>query len=826
MDWEHIARGISTNRTLVSLMVSVDKSSRVYLSTFGKAFSKRNANMMAETSMHTLSALFAGCTFTSEEPVPLSLTACPAIVFILGQPHIGQKSQLNEIIQGLRSQDITATIIMNVFPITPPIDEADKIKCKENRETYLVKDASLIVTYAVLINEDTQENLNASVQALIGLVGSVYDSEHSKMKVYCETGEKALRSFEKLLWGDISWATILPTHEFIAFFQIPPDYGIEVIEKPEIYVPPPTSFRNGINIGQILGAFDEPLYNGSLNPNTTSPHILITGTTGMGKSNLIHHIIDGFFKIGYDIIAYDHHNEYGFNFNLGELGNSTLIFDPRIVPIRLNPFELPPGLSGKERDIAVMETIENFIHIIEKQLGFFVGDVQKPRCEKRLLELYKESDSPRIPELIRLLKEDKTTKLMKDQDNLPIKLSSLEKGLRGEICNHEHTNLPLAFGKQNALFFELEKYPVDIRTFVIIMHLTRWWNKRIASNPDDLRPTVIVLDEFSHLDGVPVVLKLLSESRKYKVILVISLQGIGQIQDRAMRGELSRNTDNKFVFKQRDKEDIDLTLASLGIRGGEWQDYMSKLKVGESIVSLSNVAEPFKILTNIYPENERFSDAVVREKMANYIPHDDNAIDEPKPAEFLNEEKKRFLRLVSENEYPTTNEISDKLGVMRSDCYLIKNQLVNDGLILVESVKTGRGRPSKVLSLSEQGYELLGLEKKKIPTNYGGTEHRMRIQEIAEMLKEAGWEVQTEWNGTDIKASKENKTIAYEIEAGSNINVEQIKTNVLKDIKWGDRVYLVCPNASKKVKIKRVIKDLNVEKVEVLSYSEIERSYK
>jgi len=731
--YESLVRGISSGQIFLSYVIQTGKTTCINLSTFGKAKSMEKAIQIASLNMQPLKSLLVGCEFSSTGINPIQARKHSALVYVLGLPHIGFKNQTQGLIHGLNSTDTEATIITNIYPVSRSEEERKAEPITEHRDEYLVKDSSFLITYAFFLTDDDLDKLKTDLETLVALLGSVYDSEHSEVQVHIETQRKAVKSLQKLLWGEILYSTILTTREFIAIFQIPQIYGIETVDKPSIYVPPSTRFhQEGIKIGIVLGKFNEPLYPAFINPNTTSPHIVLWGATGLGKSNLIKHLAEGLHNnYGYGILIFDHHNEYRSIVPRlhGKIGGKILIINPHITPPILNPLQIPDGLSGRDREIAVLETKENFMHTIEKQLGFIIGDVQRPRCEIRMDERFKETNNPRISEVIDLLKQDKLTKTKKDEDNLPIKLSRLTTGFYGEIFDRPYTTLPLDKMNTATTIFELGSWPIELRTFFTMVYLTQWWNRRITQNPEELEYIVIILDEFHHYDEMPIIKKMLSEGRKYKIIITASHQGPYQITDRTLLGDLVRNTASKIVFQSTLRPDIELVLSSIGLRDRKWFDYLTRLELGEAIVSLYGIPQPFKISTEQYPETEKIPDEVVKENV--------KLLPEPEIEEeeaLADELEDRFLRLVYENQYCQASEIINELGIMRGEGYKIKNKLVQEGLIIEETVRTGIGRPKKILSLTDAAYDLLNIEKQGEPAHHGGIEHIMMRDEIAEIL--------------------------------------------------------------------------------------------
>ncbi len=105
-------------------------------------------------------------------------------------------------------------------------------------------------------------------------------------------------------------------------------------------------------------------------------HIVIFGSSGMGKSSLAKIIVSqAFKKHNISFIILDHHNEY---IDLvEELGKDLLILDA--VKASINPFELSKNISPRHRSIELADIIQSL---------FNLGYIQRQILEELFLEAY------------------------------------------------------------------------------------------------------------------------------------------------------------------------------------------------------------------------------------------------------------------------------------------------------------------------------------------------------------------------------------------------------------------------------------------------------
>lgn len=748
-----------------------------------------------------------------------------AILHIIGIPHIGFNDQASELLRGITSIQLPMVIVLNTIPVT-----LSKNEKADARDKYLLNDTSFMVSYSFFLSEAEPEQLASKIQTLISLLGSVYDSEHSEIKVQIETDKKAIKALQKLLWGELHYATILTTRELEAIFQIPETYTTESIREPDFHVPTfsRVQISNGIPIGTVIGNFGEKLHPAYLDPQSIYQHMAIWGTTGYGKSTLIKNLIVNLHnEHSIHTLNFDLHNEYRTIVPAlhGGLGEDILIFNPFIKTFALNPLEIPSEVAGKERDIITVEVAENFISMLIQM--WTLGEVQEQRCRTHLYELYELSSNPTISQLIGLLENDKLTKIKKDEDNLPSKMGKFVFGFYGEMFNKPHTTLPFDKIANATTIFELGELPIELRTFFVTVFLSQWWNFRRVRKPDELLPHVLMLDEFHHYDNMAIPRKILSEGRKYKEGVICSHQGPFQITDQALLGELVRNTVTKIVFKTLYQKDMDIILASLGLQDRTIAGHLSRLELGEAIVTLRDVNQPFKIITNPFPETQgRITNEQVRELCDALFAdqHQSDNVITITPADQrdadVDLEEKQFLQLLYENPHSSAADVIRQMKIMRSKGWNIKNNLLTKGLLVEETIRIGRGRPRIILKLTDEGCSLLGVEKEGLPAHHGKEEHIQVVNEIATILIEDGWKVSIE-NGADVRAQKDDERVAIEVETCKGFNEEQIIKNINRNLKWADMVIIVSPNNQTKARIGKLVREQGFEKVRLLTYEQI-----
>jgi hypothetical protein len=831
INYEHLIRGIHSSKNALLLTTQLGKINKFFISTFSRSSRKNDSIQLAASKMRPIQALLVGSKLMDNGIDNIEIKPHTAMCHVIGIPTIGFHDQGYELISKFNSAGINGTSFLNIQPIALTEDILRALHKHEFRDKYLENDTGFFTSYSFFLSEDHPETLRMNIETSMAILGSVYDSEHSNLQVKIETKQKKnIKTLKKLLMGKLHYASLISTRELVPLMQIPHVTGIDYVSKPEFYVPRFSEYQvnNGIEIGTVLDNFDEEVYPAYLDPNTIFQNIAVWGVLGFGKSTFIKHLVTRLHnKTQTRSLIFDLHNEYREIISQlnGNLGKDILVFNPFIHGFSINPLEIPADLTGKERDIVIVETVENFISLLRHGLDWVMGEVQLNRCRTHLYDLYEQRSCPTIGQLIEKLEGDMRTRTKKDEDNLPFKLSQFTVGFYGELFNQPHTSLPFDLIENCTTIFELEKLPLELSTFFITVFLTQFWNiRRLNKNNPGI---LIVADEFHHLDKMVIPRKIISEGRKYRTGFLASHQGPNQLKDETLLGEEVRNTVTKVIFRSTNRYDNDLILASLGLNKKNWMEYFTRMDIGEAIVTTYGISQPFRIKTQIYTSEKTISDDQVKELGEFLIKKAD--INETRPIQvqtqketLMSPDEERFIQLLYENPGSRAKEIIPRLRIMVQKGWEIKTNLVEKGLIVEKEVKTGPGRPKKILELTNEGCQILGVKNNGTPAHFGGNEHRMMIQEFAGLLTRIGYKVKIE-DSCDIKATNDDEILAFEVETCKNFNNEQITYNIDRNLKWASDIVITCPNSKNKGRIMQLINNRNIKKAHVLTYNELRK---
>jgi hypothetical protein len=360
------------------------------------------------------------------------------------------------------------------------------------------------------------------------------------------------------------------------------------------------------------------------------------------------------------------------------------------------------------------------------------------------------------------------------------------------------------------VIIELGQLPTEVRMFFACVFLILWWDSLKINDPT---PNVLVLDDFYRYANLEVIRKMLSEARKFKQGLICSHQGPYQLPQ-GIREEVVRNTSTKVIFRQEQTWDKYIVRDALGGLTKEQLESLSYLKTGQAIVKLPSIQFPIRVDCPKPPETKYLLDIQVENSMKRFIgelePYKVPRIDEPL--------EKKFLKVVHEQPNASLTEITRSLEIKTRRGYEIKDRLIGGGFISEEKIKKGIGRPKTVYKLTKEGLDYLDQDNTTTP-QHGKAEHLNAIKNISSKLK--GWDVKVE-DGCDIKAEKDGRKVAIEVETTKSNEKKQILYNVDRDSAWADKVVIVCPNKQEKLKIVDLLQ-AKAQDVSVITYRQINK---
>ena len=755
----------------LELAIVITTRTHIFLSVSDKSFLRKN---IANDKMELVKNMLDGCEY--EDSDFLNIEDMRALIHVIGTPVV-VNGRVDELVSKLLDLGIKSCIFVNLEPIQSPS-----------------MDCPFKTSFSVAIAGSNLE-IRRHLATTISLIRALFDYN----SIYVVLDRKPKRNIKKLLMGNQIYSSLLDMKHASAYFQLPMTYGIEQIKKMRFPVPN-YPFR-GIEIGKPaefhIGEIDKV----RLELENLYSHMAVWGASGTGKTTFLKNLLLKLHGTEVKYIIMDWHNEYRniATDQYGRIRDDTVILNPFLGSLSVNPLEIFE--SDSPREILIWERIENFISLMKQM--FILGEIQEARLRQSLTTLYISTNTPNISEAIILMSERKMR-------SLTLKLDKFTKDFYGHIFNRRKSSLSFSQLRRMNVIIELGQLPTEVRMFFACVFLILWWDSLKINDPT---PNVLVLDDFYRYANLEVIKKMLSEARKFKQGLICSHQGPYQLPQ-GIREEVVRNTSTKVIFRQEQTWDKYIVRDALGGLTKEQLESLSYLKTGQAIVKLPSIQFPIRVDCPKPPETKYLLDIQVENSMKRFIGELESykvpRIDEPL--------EKKFLKVVHEQPNASLTEITRSLEIKTRRGYEIKDRLIGGGFISEEKIKKGIGRPKTVYKLTKEGLDYLDQDNTAAP-QHGKAEHLNAIKNIASKLK--GWDVKVE-DGCDIKAEKDGRKVAIEVETTKSNEKKQILYNVDRDAAWADKVVIVCPNKQEKLKIVDLLQT-KAQDVSVITYRQIDK---
>ena len=311
-----------------------------------------------------------------------------------------------------------------------------------------------------------------------------------------------------------------------------------------------------------------------------SPHALVIGTTGQGKSVTARHAIKSFSDQGLPSLVIDLHGDMA-----AAPPEGAAVLDVRADGLGFSPFYLS-GHSVADISDSAFEIAEVFSFVCG------LGNIQLANVFKAIKQVYGDlgwtngQQGERLPTI----------------EEFATKLEQVEKGARGR--NARENLLPLTeFG----LFQESEKrftprgagrgLVVDLHNHrhapvieaAISLILRKVYREMFTWPQDSTMKLAVVLDEAHRVAKDPTLPRLFREGRKYGVACFAASQSISDFDD-----EVKNNAGAKVVFRTNFPESKEV---AMWVRGNERVDLavqIEQLRVGEAFVWTEDVSRARK----------------------------------------------------------------------------------------------------------------------------------------------------------------------------------------------------------------------------------------
>ncbi len=590
----------------------------------------------------------------------------------------------------------------------------------------------------------------------------------------------------------------------------------------------------------LIGFVPDPNknYPFSIQENEMLRHILIVGSSGSGKTNLIFLLIKHFLQSKKPFLVFDWKRNYRDLLAIPETSGQMLVFTVgrEVCPFHFNPLIPPKGTSptvwlSKLIEImchayflgeGVIYVLSRAIDTVFRDFGVYEGSTCWPTFRNVLyyLENYecKGRETQWLASALRAV-------------------STLCFGEMNRILNSG--DYPLAEIFDMNVILELDALTDSEKIFLTETLLLWLHHFRMADGKRELFRHACIIEEAHHMlsrrlqevTGTETITDIIMrEIREFGESIIVIDQDPSLLSIPALG-----NTYTTVCMNLKEIRDVSL-MSSVLLLDSEEKERLTKLGLGEAIVKLQGRhTDPFFVkIPKVEVPKGSVTDEVLKQKMAKFYgefgkirleneakteirsilignkgKNKEDEIEESKESvqqtEELTSNEKMMLIDVLQNPISKVKERYKRLSL--NDYQGNKSQQVLVDKKLVEMVKLpnpeGKGYWGKTFQLTQKGKQALAglgysVEAEETKRK-GGLQHRHLIRLIAKKLREDGYEVQEEFpigqgKATDILV---NGRIALEVErTGKNL-----LENVRKNQKAGFALLIVCESHLSKQKI-------------------------
>ena len=648
------------------------------------------------------------------------------------------------------------------------------------------------------------------------------------------------------------------------------------------FPPPPRTFSTSgdIELGAISYA-DKKMYPFFIRSKRLKEHILVTGRSGSGKTNLTFMLMQGIMSRGIKILALDWKRGYR---DLMSLYPDLRIFTigRAVCPFRFNPLIPPQGCEPYIWIKLIVDVMAGAYLGGEGVISLLVAGLDHLYREAGVFDK-QQTHWPTIQDLLVWLKTAKLKgRAAMWQASAERILLAMTYGEFGAVLNTQDNSHIAELLDFNAVL-EMDGLSSSSDRVMFSEALTLYlYRYRLAQGPQDKLTNMIVLEEAHNL-----LLKKASDSTESVLetsIRMVRQYGLGYVFVDQSASSLSKvafaNSYATIALSQKLRSDVQTIAGAMNLTD-EQKQALNTLPVGTAVVRLADeYPEPFVVNIRRCPIREGcVSDQAIRTKWGTYysdtnsnssirafsgaipaISAPDNKEKDkrnnrnikdnthpPSPRESqdredksmqssdskpeppnprLNRQEIRFLEDVANRPLSTTVSRYQRLNLSRRRGNAIRQHLAAAGIIKAVTIATRSGQV--VL------YELTDLGRSVCTSAHieighrprESLEHRYWVGQTAKYFEKQGYDVTREHpvkgNGAiDILARRHGERIAVEVETGKS----SITTNLAKTKDAGfDRIVFVATSATAVSACQKAIESMETgkySKVELLTWLDV-----
>ncbi|MEM2445882.1 MAG: DUF87 domain-containing protein [Candidatus Bathyarchaeia archaeon] len=614
-----------------------------------------------------------------------------------------------------------------------------------------------------------------------------------------------------------------------------------VRQDPFFPYPPRDVIAGPIKVGLISKTREEF----GLYPEELNKGLLVCGSPGTGKTNLVELIVPQVISQGIKVFIADIKRDY---IPLASAVPELCLMD--ISEFRFNPLEAPSGSDPYRYAQLVANIYRKAMGVLTAGEGVFYQSV---------LELYEifgiNKGYDEFPTLFDLLEYEKNRKGKRFGPEAEAREREINRLLTitsalGQTINCRK-GIPIEKLLENNIVLLLDRLNPEVRAFILGCILIAIYSYRMSKNERSALRNVLVIDDCKSLlpiqeekrvhQGIPTFTEFLTQSREY---------GFGHILTDHLPTFLASAAKAasyaKILLPLGRGEDYWDMARCMGLNEEQLEKAYG-LKEYEAIVKLAGRwTNPFKIeiygsgIKRVVDEErikrknapmieELTKDVKVRKEKTLILIKEAHTLEQNQS--YLTSDEQELLKDVAKKPFLFLSQRKERLRWSWQKLCSTISKLERKGFVEVVAVHLGtRGPPSKLLELKPKALDWLrsldGEGSFKVFRSVkGGIEHAFWCQRLALTLEKKGYKVELETElkkgvFADCLARKDGKVIAIEVECSSNgiKNVEKYR-NFLNFI---DHLFIAVADKTKLREIKGKLRNSGIdEKIKVMDVREL-----
>jgi DNA helicase HerA-like ATPase/DNA-binding MarR family transcriptional regulator len=448
-----------------------------------------------------------------------------------------------------------------------------------------------------------------------------------------------------------------------------------------VLIEPPSkeiAMSGSIEMGKVLYGKKE-FYPLRLEKKDFLTHLAIFGSSGSGKTNIIHNIVKSFTQKEIPILIFDFSKRnYRDLMNVPELKDKVNVFTVgrNAVPFRFNPLVPPEGVQ-------ISQWAKEFAEVFDHAYWLMGGGRHIVLQALDELYTYKAPDYPKIQDMRKWVEQKTSSMNSSTREKNWIAtatrpLQSLCFRETGEVFDCERGINPAQFFEKGITILEIDALSNDDKTFFIeiILQWIRDW--LLVSNKREELNGIIILEEAHHVLNREKTRKLGIEAVTDLIFREIRELGIGMVyvdQHPSMisypaLGNTSSHIYMNLGLDTKYSSDIQDAASMLGLKEDD-KDYLRRLPTGHAFVLIRRSAFPNPFLVKFplaIAERGQVTDEMLREMM------------EKKVLSCIEEKKISLARVPKEKRKPRTIEerqLDEKMRKVTSNGWKILDILWN-----------------------------------------------------------------------------------------------------------------------------------------------------